>query len=98
MENIGNLKSVDNGYVVLPVAEYNDLIRRLHSAECAIKVKPWSFQDKGRLEVHIDPDWLHAMATGQAMRYDLSKYTVKAPEELYISSVTLAVQEPTYEE
>lgn len=91
-----NINLTNGGYVVLPVDEYAWLVRELEQAREAIKVSKYTYSAPERLEVSIDPDWLHREALLKAKKkFDLSEYNVKHPDDLLITSVTLAVRNET---
>lgn len=88
---MNNMDLSNGGYVVLPVAEYNELIAKLTKVDTAVKVKRWRYGQHDKLEVSIDHVWLHEVATCKAAQLSyFEEYDLLEAEELYVSSVTLA--------
>lgn len=90
-------KKPEEGYVVLPVSAYNELLSRLHLLEeHLITVSRAPYDDS--IELVIDKVLAHELAVKQLSKVlrqgDGSKYAVKSPEDLLLFGATIAELKP----
>lgn len=97
MDFEGDRKKPEEGYVVLPVSTYNELLSRLHLLEeHLVTVDKVSYDDS--IEVYFNKKLIHELASRQMLNElgaeALQHYDVAAPDALPLYSVTLATRKP----
>lgn len=89
-------------HVMLPVEEYNKLIREVTRAECAIKVTKLEYSGQAFLEVTIDPHWLRDVALKKLTAdgiYNADEFDIKLPVDMFVGGITIGkLKEPPSEE
>lgn len=87
---------VDEGYVTLPIREYNDLLRRADAAYNAITLHRRDWSPKRPLEAEIDKHWLYGLILDKACRqygagYLMEVYnTAPSADDLLVLDITFA--------
>lgn len=90
-------KTPEEGYVVLPVSAYTEMLSRLHLLEeHLLTVEKAPYNDS--IEVYFNKKLIHELASKQMQRLlgaeELQHYDVVAPDELSLYSSTLATRKP----
>lgn len=90
-------KKPEEGYVVLPVSAYTEMLSRLHLLEeHLVTVGKVSYDDS--IEVYFNKKLIHELASKQMLNElgaeELQRYDVVAPDELSLYSSTLATRKP----
>ena len=91
-------KKPEEGYVVLPVSAYTEMLRRLHLLEeHLVTVDKVPYDDS--IEVYFNKKLIHELASKQMLRElgaeeELQHYDVVAPDALSLYSSTLATCKP----
>lgn len=90
-------KTPEEGYVVLPVSAYTEMLSRLHLLEeHLLTVEKVSYDDS--IEVYFNKTLIHELACKQMLNElgaeELRHYDVAAPDELPLYSCTLATRKP----
>lgn len=88
-----------DGYVVLPINDYNELLRRADAAYNAVRISRISYMDTKPIEASIDKYWLYDLLmcklSDTYTEQDLADYAYKqSAEELYVPDITLAERLP----
>lgn len=92
MLNNGENKAMENGYVVLPVEKYNELMATVKDAkilaECLIRLK---VNYRGQVEVNIDADQVYVAAKKQyeSSSFNTPERELIAPESFNVWSSDL---------
>lgn len=86
---------VGDGYVVLPIGEYNELVRRADAAGNAIKLSRRDYVSTRPIEVEIDKQWLYKLARAKLFEQysaeELSKYNIApSADDLIVLDVAIA--------
>lgn len=97
MDFEGDRKKPDEGYVVLPVSTYNELLSRLHLLEeHLVTVSKVSYDDS--IDVCLNKKLIHELASKQMLNElgaeALPHYDVVAPDALSLYGATLATRKP----
>ena len=91
----GVLKPADDGYVVLPISDYNELLRRADAAYNAITLSRREYTNSKPIEATVDKHWLYRLAMEKLLDLyspnDLEGYELtRRPDDLIVFDFTLA--------
>ena len=91
----GELKPGNLGYVVLPVSEYNELLRRADAAFNAIKLCRREYRVDKPIEAEIDKHWLYELIMHKLhMQYGHEIYNTHTvmsdPDDMVLLDVSVA--------
>ena len=90
-------KKPDEGYVVLPISTYNEMIGRLHLLEEHL-VTISKVQYDGSIDMYFNKRLIHELASRQMLNElgaeELSHYDVVTPDNLSLYGATLATRKP----
>lgn len=95
--------SAPNGFVVVPVDTYNELLRKAaQPTETHIKVSMTNWNNRETIEAEVDVEWLLAAAIEIAkQRYsdeELEQYSFMRPDDVYNPSLNIAKRKPAAQE
>ena len=93
----GDRKKPEEGYVVLPVSTYNEMISRLHLLEeHLVTVSKVPYDDS--IDIYLNKRLIHELASRQMLNElgaeELSHYDVITPDNLSLYGATLATRKP----
>ena len=93
----GDRKKPEEGYVVLPVSTYNEMISRLHLLEeHLVTVSKVPYDDS--IDMYFNKRLIHELASRQMLNElgaeELSHYDVITPDNLSLYGATLATRKP----
>lgn len=101
----GTLKHANEGYVVMPIGEYNEMLRRADAAYNAVTLSRREYSKSKPIEATIDKHWLYKLAMDKlAVEYGmagaLTDYVLTpSADDMVLLDVTLAkLPEPTEDE
>lgn len=97
MDFEGDRKKPDEGYVVLPVSTYTEMVSRLHLLEehlVTVSRVPYD----GSIDMYLNKRLIHELASKQMLNElgaeELSHYDVITPDNLSLYGATLATRRP----
>lgn len=97
------VRSVTNGYVMLPIDEYNNLLRIADAASNAVTLSRRDYHKTKPIEATIDKHWLYRLLMDklheQYSLRDLAGYEMtRSADDLLVLDITLAKLPETTEE
>jgi len=95
MLNNNENKAMENGYVVLPLEKYNELMKTVKDAETAAeKLIRLAIGYKGQVEVRLDAEQIYAAAK---KRYETSSFNTPERELIAATSFSAWTSDLTHE-